>query len=195
MPAAYLAHHVENGLLLRIERAHGDNNEMRLPFAECEVLGRIVADLSKAARIEEADERRLLGKVENASGLCARRKPSPISALPTAGHHADDATSCPTAPCRAATPRARTHALAPAISASAPPLRTGSNAALMALAVFTSRCRSGRIEIFTINPGDAVVPASNRRDRNDEVVAQLARVAARKVMPQSQTKCSGREEA
>ena len=90
MPAAYRPHDIEYGLLLLIENAHRDNDDMRLLLADGEVFGRIIADLSEAARIEKADQRRLLGKIEHASRFRAGPETIPNLGAAAARRHSNE---------------------------------------------------------------------------------------------------------
>ena len=81
---------IDDGLLLRIHGAHGDQHEMRAVFGEGEILGRVVAGFAQPARIEEAQDRGVGGKLIEAGRARAGAEAVADRGVVCAGDAADD---------------------------------------------------------------------------------------------------------
>ena len=65
---------IQDRLLLEIERLDHRQDQVRAALAEADILLGIVGDLAEAARVEEADDRRLSREIEHARGSRAGAK-------------------------------------------------------------------------------------------------------------------------
>ena len=90
MPLARRPDGLQHRVLLRVERLHDGDHQMRLRLVEGDVLGWVVAFFAKPARIEKADDGRFGGKVEDRGRPGAGLVAQPDLGRARLGERADD---------------------------------------------------------------------------------------------------------
>ncbi len=90
MPFARSLQGLQNRALLRVERLDDGDDQMRLRLVKGDVLRRVVTFFAKPARIEEADDGRFGGEVEDRGGPGARLVAQPDLGGTRLGERAHD---------------------------------------------------------------------------------------------------------
>src|SRR5690606_34536005 len=73
-----------------VHRPRHDEHDVRAAFELCEVLGRVVSDLTEPAAVEEANHRHVLRKIEDARGARARLVAEPDLGIRVPGDRVHD---------------------------------------------------------------------------------------------------------